>query len=376
MALVLKPKEYAELLMECEEVRQPLFVRGGPGIGKSAIPRQVFTKQAKARGLIFLEWSDLTIPEKMECIKNPGEYYIFGDFRTSQMDTTSLQGVPNMANTEMLENIPYSWVVYFSKRDAHGSIFFDEINLAAPIVQSITYSAIHDRVIADRRLATDVFIFAAGNRQQDRAHTFDMPLPLRDRFAECEMECDIKDWIEWAMSARLNPHLISFIGWRGSYLYKVDVGKNEKPSTPRGVHRASTLINDRDILSDKVHMLVSISCGEAFATEFQAYVKHYQQINWVRLFKNPKSAATLKTDAMYAVSAGLAERFQKDPKNKELLGNIFAVAENFPRQDFTMNTLRMMRDYDVQQFGNGLRLLKKGPEFAAKYGKFMVDIDL
>ena len=178
------------------------------------------------------------------------------------------------------------------------------------------------------------------------------------------------------MSVRLNPHLISFIGWRGSYLYKVDVGKTEKPSTPRGVHRASTLINERDILSDKVHMLISISCGEAFATEFQAYVKHYQQINWDHLFKNPKSAATLKSDAMYAVSAGLAERFQKDPKNKELLSNIFAVAENFPRQDFTMNTLRMMRDYDVQQFGNGLRLLKKGPEFAAKYGKFMVDIDL
>ena len=375
MPLVLQPHEYAELLVECEAVKQPLFVQGGPGIGKSAIPRQVFTKVAASRGLEFLEWSDLTLAKKVECIKNPGKYFILGDFRTSQMDTTSLQGVPNMANTEMLENIPYSWVVYFTQPKAHGSIFFDEINLAAPIVQSITYSAIHDRVIADRRLADDVFIFAAGNRQQDKAHLFEMPLPLRDRFAECEMTHNMDDWVEWAMKAKINPHLISFVSWRPSYLYKVDCGKKEKPSTPRGIHRASTLLASRDILSDKAHMLISISCGEAFATEFQAYVNCYSLIKWDALFKNPKSAKDLKVDQMYAVSAGLAERFQQDPTNTKLIDNIFKVSENFEREDFTMNTFRMMRDYDLSALGNAIKKLNLGASFARRYGKYMVDVE-
>jgi len=376
MALTLKPHEYAELLIECEAVNQPLFVRGGPGIGKSAIPRQVFEQLAQERGKIFLEWSDLTIDQKMACIKDPQKYYIFGDFRTSQMDTTSLQGVPNMMNTEVLENIPYSWVVYFTQAKANGAIFFDEINLAAPIVQSITYSAIHDRVVSDRRLSENVFIFAAGNRSQDRGNTFDMPLPLRDRFAECEITHDVEDWCEWASTNKINPHLISFIKWRPTYLYKIEVGKVEKPSTPRGVHRASTLMASRDILSDKTHMLISISCGEAFATEFQAYVAYYKTIEWDVLFSNPASAENLKPDQMYAVSAGLAEKFQKDPKDLKLLEKIFKVAEAFSRADFTLNTFRMMRDFDAKNFGKGITALGKAKEFAQKYGKFMVSIEM
>jgi hypothetical protein len=374
MSLQLKPSEYGDLLIQCYNSKQPLFVRGGPGIGKSAIPRQVFTKLAKSQGKEYCEWQDLTLDQKMECIKNPDKYFVFGDFRTSQMDTTSLQGVPNMANKEILENIPYSWVVYFTQAKAHGVIFFDEINLAAPIVQSITYSAIHDRVIADRRMGDDVYVFAAGNRQQDKAHTFDMPLPLRDRFAECEMVINADDWVEWAIGNKINPHLIAFIQWRSSYLYKVDVGKDDKPSTPRGVCRASKLIAGREILSDSVHMLVSISCGEAFATEFQAYVKIYKKIDWNHLMKNPQTIKDFSLDQVYAVSGGLAERFQKDPADMKQLEGLFAICE-YMRADFTLNTLRMMRDFDRTAFGNGLRKLKKGAEYAQKYGRFMIDLE-
>ena len=209
----IKTPEYETLLVSCYNVCQPLFISGGPGIGKSAIPRQVFKQIAADEKRTFAEWSDMNLEQKMDCLKNPDKYWIFADMRTSQMDTTSLVGIPNMANTEMLENIPYSWVVYFTNPKSHGCIFFDEINLAAPIVQSITYSAIHDRVISDRRLSDNVYVFAAGNRSQDKAHTFDMPLPLRDRFAECEIDIDVDHWIKWASKKGINPHLISFINF-------------------------------------------------------------------------------------------------------------------------------------------------------------------
>jgi len=41
-------KEYADLLDVCFEKKQPIFVMGGFGIGKSAIPRQIFMKKAIA----------------------------------------------------------------------------------------------------------------------------------------------------------------------------------------------------------------------------------------------------------------------------------------------------------------------------------------
>lgn len=370
-------KEYAELLDTCFETRQPLFVVGGFGIGKSAIPRQVFAKKAKSMGKEFLEWADLTVAQKANCIDNPEKYFIFADQRTSQMDTTSLQGIPNMNKTDLLENIPYSWVVYFTQPKANGAIFFDEINLAAPIVQSITYSAIWDRTISDRRLAEGVYVFAAGNRMKDQAHIFEMPAPLKDRFAEVEVTHAYEEWIEWAIENKVNPHLISFISWKPANLYNVSVAKNEKPATPRGVCRASTLIRGLDMKSDedKIHQLISISAGESFATEFQAYVKCYKSIDWAVLFAKPETAEKLTLDQMYTVSAGLADKFQKTPKDTELLDKIFSVQE-YLREDFAINSFRMMRDYDRNNFATGIRALKKGKILAGKYGKFMVDIDI
>lgn len=365
--------EYAKILERCFRVRQPLFVKGGPGIGKSAIPRQLFQRIAKERGLQYIEWSDLSLEQKKEACENPDKYFAFYDARTSQMDTTSLQGVPNMNHTEMLENIPYSWVIYFIQKNAHGALFFDEINLAAPIVQSITYSAIHDRVISDRRLGEDVFVFAAGNRQQDKAHTFDMPLPLRDRFAEVEVRHDPDQWVSWAIANKINPHLISFIRWKPSRLYKIDENVNDKPSTPRGVHRASTLLGEMDILSDDAHAMVSISCGSAFATEFQSYTNCYKLLNWDHLLRDPKKATAngLKLDQQFAVSGGIVERFMREPKDKTLFKKLIELAECL-QEDFTINTFRMMRDSVEGQFGKMLQELGMGPTFAKKYGKLVL----
>ena len=89
-------------------------------------------------------------------------------------------------------------------------IFFDEINLAPPTVAGSAYQIINDRTISDRRLADDVFCMGAGNRAEDKAHIFDMPMPLHDRFAEVEIGVNLEDWTEWA-AGKINSHLISFI---------------------------------------------------------------------------------------------------------------------------------------------------------------------
>jgi MoxR-like ATPase len=369
-------KDYAQLLRTCEAIKQPLFVQGGFGIGKSAIPRQVFAQLAKERKLEYVEWSDLENDKKEEVLSNPGDYYVFMDARTSQMDTTSLQGIPNMNKTERLENIPYSWVVYFTHPDAHGSIFFDEINLAAPIVQSITYSAIQDRVISDRRLAKDVFVFAAGNRQQDRAHTFDMPMPLRDRFAECEVTHDADEWVEWAIQNKVNTHLINFVRWKKSYLYNYKPEVKTKPSTPRGIHRASNLIkhldmNDREAAA-AIHQLVSISAGEGFATEFQAYTTVYQTLNWKTLFEKPSTIADMSIDKQYAIAGGLVERFQDKPNDKDLFSKLAECAYNL-KKDLAVFCFRSMKEFDVKAFGDILRETGENKNVISKYGKFLVE---
>lgn len=367
-----KTSEYEKLLMACYEANQPLFIQGGAGIGKSAIPRQVFREVAAKKGRQFIEWSDLTLDERRTCILYPDKFFVFMDARTSQMDTTSLVGIPNMSKTEQLENIPYSWVVYFTTENAAGVIFADEINLAPPIVQSITYSMIHDRVISDRRLAKEVYVFAAGNRSQDKAHTFDMPLPLRDRFAECEIDIDVDHWIKWASRTKINPHLIQFINWKPSNLYNVDKVKAEKPCTPRGVERASNLLNGYDIQDDKAHMLISISCGESFATEFQAYCKIYSQLDWIEIFNKPSSVKDFSLDKQYVICAGLVEQFGKNVEDVNHHNKIFKVVDNL-REDFAVACYRMIADIDRVSLKKSIEKLGLNQSFAMKYAKYLLN---
>lgn len=369
------PKSYAGLLDRCFDKKVPLLVRGGPGIGKSAIPRQVFRERARAMQREFIEWVDVPQDQKLKIIKDPSKYFVFCDQRTSSMDTTSIVGVPNMANTSMLENIPYSWIVYFTQPDAAGVIFFDEINLAAPVVQAITYAVIYDRVISDRRMAKDVYVFGAGNRLKDKAHVFDIPLPLLDRFSEVELDVSAQDWLEWAAGNGINLYLLSFIGWKEGYLYKVDVAKEDKASTPRGVVRASTLLKDVDIESDMAHQLVSISVGESFATEFQAYIKCVAELEWSNIFSNPSVVKTMQADKLWAVNGGLLEKYQKAPDDTQLAGRIFAIM-GYMRGDFAVGLLRMLRDTNRVALKKHITRLDGGKKIAEQYGHLMIDVDM
>ena len=375
----IKTAQYADMLKKCYAAHQPLFITGGPGIGKSAIPRQVFERIAKENCKTFVEWSDLDPEKRKECINNPVKYFVFMDLRASQLDTTSLIGIPNMNKTDLLENIPYSWVIYFTTPGSSGAIFADELNLAPPIIQSITYSMIHDRVISDRRLSDDVYVFAAGNRSQDRAHTFDMPLPLRDRFAEAEVGVDDEAWVEWALNVGINPHLISFIKWKPSNLYNADTLKADKPATPRGIERASRLLKDlqiedfdsENVSEDMVHMMVSISVGEAFATEFQAYCKTYRSLDWAKIFKNPSSIQTMSLDKQYAICAGIPDQFNK--AKDDATANKIMDAIDCMREDFAIFSYRVIRGADSDKFREKIMRLKRGEAFAIRYGKFLMD---
>ena len=107
--LKIDTKKYAQRIITCMEADQPLMVYGPQGIGKSEIPMaQVFPEVAKSMGRIFIDWTKTTLDEKMEFIADPTKYYVVMDLRIAQYDPTEIRGIPNMANAEILENIPYS----------------------------------------------------------------------------------------------------------------------------------------------------------------------------------------------------------------------------------------------------------------------------
>lgn len=361
-----------EIIEEVYASKTATMVYGPPGIGKSELFRDVSAHFATVEKKKHVIWSEASREEKIEMIANPGEYYVFADQRVAQMDPTDLRGIPNMVSgTEWLETIPMSWVVYFTQAKASGLIFFDEINLAPPLVAAQAYQIINERTVADRALSKDVLIVAAGNRASDKAYVFDMPFPLRDRFAEVEVFPDAESWTKWAYG-KVNPHLIAFIQWKESYLFKVNAKSDDKSSTPRGIARASRLIGTKDITSNKVHQLISISVGEAFATEFQAYTKHFSQLNWAQIYSKPDIVKDFEVDKLWALVGGLAENYIRERKQEQFDKTVKVILA-MRQQDFSISTLRMVKDQDFKDFKT---FIKKCPDFqtlAKKFGKYVID---
>lgn len=360
---------YERVLARCWETKQPLMVYGGFGIGKSQIPRQYFQKVADNNKRTFVEWDTTTNQEKVDIIAEPEKYFVFVDQRISQFDPTDIRGIPNMMNPEMLTTIPYSWVIYLTKPEAMGCLFFDEINLAPPTVAGAAYQVIQDRSISDRRVADGVFLMAAGNRAKDKGNVYTMSNPLRDRFAEMEVEPNIDDWTQYALSSGINKHLIAFVNWKSQYLYMPDDKGSDKSSTPRSIERASKMIGDFNITSEDAFEMISISVGQSFAAQFQAYAKYTKQLKWSNIYKNPKIVADFESDKLWAVCGGMADQFEKgvdDDRFSEIIEVVLCM-----EADFALVTLRMIKDTDCKKFAMQVSKCSKFQDITSKFGKFI-----
>lgn len=377
------PKEYSALIEICYDKKQPLFVRGAPGIGKSAIPLQVAQQIAGEKNKKFVLWSDATLEERVNCIKNAKEYFVFSDQRTAQMDTTSLIGIPNMSKTDILENIPYSWIVYFSQADADGMIFFDEINLAPPSIQAITYSIINDRVVSDRRLANDVWVLAAGNRAIDGGCTFSMPKPLLDRFCECELEINFDDWKDWAIKNKVNPFILSYLNFKPSNLLwnPPDEHADEKAVTPRGIVRCSKMIDGMDVFSSQTRGIVAACAGNYFESEFSAFLACNKKFDLNVLFESPEMVKSYEPDIQFAIGASCVQKFIEILKIKEdarKKADIEKYSVTYLRllynlnEEISFNSLRMMREYDVKMLKTILKVsMTEFKKISDKFQKYI-----
>src|SRR5262249_11413548 len=127
--------------------KQPVFIWGGPGIGKSAIVRELA--------------DDLNTSLQ--------------DIRALLLDPVDLRGLPFLGADGRSKWAPHE----FLPGEVSGILFRDELNAAPAMVQASCYQLVLDRKLGEYTLPDGWAIVAAGNRDCDRAVTTRMPSPLR-----------------------------------------------------------------------------------------------------------------------------------------------------------------------------------------------------
>ena len=145
----MRPSHVCEALHHLVRIRQPVFLWGPPGVGKSRLVADVARRQGR-------------------------KLY---DLRAVLLDPVDLRGLPRISD----EGIT-SWCVPeflpHPQDTEEGILFLDELNAAPPLVQAACYQLILDRRVGQYRLPDGWAVVAAGNRESDRAVTYRMPSAL------------------------------------------------------------------------------------------------------------------------------------------------------------------------------------------------------
>lgn len=260
------------------------MIWGPPGIGKSAIVAQT----AAAAGLEFT------------------------DLRLSQLAPTDLRGLPvpdvrvgvsRWLPPEFLpRELSETRLPAPRQADARGILFLDELNMAPPAMQGMAQQLILDRRVGSYVVPEGWFIWAAGNRKEDRAAVFDMPAPLANRFLHLEVGPDWESFKAHALAQGWHEQIIAFLSFRPTLLHAVDPLKPAWPS-PRSWELASKLHG--------AALDVAPAVGGAAASEFLTYLKLYETLPSLEPIlegKGDKIGFPSEPSARYATTIGLTVR--------------------------------------------------------------------
>lgn len=272
----MKPSRIIEALKTCISAKQPTFLWGPPGVGKSDIVAQLASELK----------------------------YTLIDIRAVLLDPVDLRGLPRIENGEAVWSPPS-----FLPKKGKALVFLDELNAAPPLVQAACYQLVLDRKIGEYELPKDAVIIAAGNREGDRAVTSRMPSPLANRFVHLDFDVDLDDWISWGLSHGVRTEVLAFQRFRPALLHAFDPQKNEKAfPTPRSVTFLSRLMDASN--GDIDYDLAKGVVGEGYAAEFIGFLKIYKNLPDPDMVLMAPGKAVVPTDpaTLYAICGAVARK--------------------------------------------------------------------
>ena len=342
-------------LLKAFKVQRPLFLWGPPGIGKSELVEGITNELG---GLMI-------------------------DLRLGQMEPTDIRGSPfyNKDSGKM------DWAPPVELPDEEMAsqypivvLFLDELNSAAPSVQSAAYQLILNRRIGKYRLPKNVVMVAAGNRESDKGVTFRMPTPLANRFLHQEMKVDFSSWQQWAVLNNIHKDVVGYLSFAKQDLYDFDAKSSSRAfATPRTWTFVSELLEDDDGDDDTITNLVAGTVGEGLAVKFMAHRKVAGRMPKPEdiLSGKVKDLNLKEVSAMYSLVISMCyelkdavEKKVEQKKFHEMADNFLSyMMNNFETELTVMGARIALTTYDLPFLPTKM---KHFDEFHKRFGKYIL----
>ena len=343
-------------LLKAFKHQRPLFLWGPPGIGKSELV------------------ADIT--------EELGGHMI--DLRLGQMEPTDIRGIPfynkDSGKMDWAEPVDLPTEELASQYPV-VVLFLDEMNSAAPSVQSAAYQLILNRRVGKYRLPDNVVMVAAGNRESDKGVTYRMPTPLANRFIHQEMKVDFTSWQEWAVNHKIHKDVVGYIGFAKNDLYDFDAKSASRAfATPRSWSFVSQILDDGDNDDDTTMNLIAGTVGEGLAVKFMAHRKVASRMPKPEEIlsgkvttldvKEVSAMYSLVISMCYELKDAINEKKVDDKKFHEMADNFFGyMMSNFETELVVMGARIALTTYNLPFQPTKLKNFDK---FHQKYGKYIL----
>ena len=265
-------------LMSHEDFTRSLYLWGPTGVGKSAIQRQIVKNLAEKFPQKNKDFKkDANVTGALEVIGTWG----LVDIRVSTLDPTDMRGLPFPSATDGKgltswlppEDMPFQGQEH--RFPEKGLLFLDELNLGGPAIQAACYSLILDRRIGMHKLMPGWKIIAAGNLASEKAYTFELAHPLKNRFSHYKVRADLESFKTWGYRSGVDPRVIAFLNWNPNFLHQ-DVSESAYGfPTPRSWESVSDFLKQsspEDLLTN-----IQATVGDGAAAMFGGFLETYAQ---------------------------------------------------------------------------------------------------
>ena len=274
------PNDAKTVIKHMHKLRRPVFMRGSPGIGKSAIMKQATDEL----GIQLI------------------------DMRLSQYDPTDLKGFPDpdrklkRTNWLPLGTLPYD-------KDSEGIVFLDELTSASPSVQAVAYQLVFDFAIGEYKLPPKWSVMAAGNRETDRAVVHRMSTALISRFVIVDIETNVEAFAHHAVPRGFKPMPLAYLNFQQTSLNTFDPATPAQSyACPRTWMFANDTIIDTELSANIKRELLVGTIGEGTTTSFLNFCQLANDLpEMSSILKTPKTAKLpANISAKFAVTTSLA----------------------------------------------------------------------
>lgn len=295
--------------------KEPVLLIGDVGIGKSVCVREAAEEIAKELGKEFVVYND---DVALKVLKDPDKYFVFVDFRLTEVEPSDLIGIPRDIRTGILKRDtgaivykPLLWARVLSKVD--GLLFLDEItNVQRPDVQSTMLKIVLERKAGFIDFAKGVYIVSAGNSPEHSSIANYLPAPFVNRVIIVNIQSPtIEEWVEW-MNTTFGD------GWDkdvGAFLMRFPEYFSMKPddiellqpfAKPRTWTKlALNTVNETDV--EYLNVLASGLVGLEAATSFVTF-KKFDIPELEELNDDPDKVYSLQESEKYLLARELAGR--------------------------------------------------------------------